>query len=226
MPPKTPDLQPGLFDGQEPTPVKDEVNILVWASLEKVISPQVKKREEGLDEIIEMEILWTSKLAAYVLATRLDDQNLAFRTNVVQALGPLLLQGNNKKVEAGVVSTLRNYLSQMRRRRIFALVQVGEELPAAQPNVAVLLRACSFAGKDLGDIFSNRRLPMGVREQAIQVAGIAGFLETVPRLERLAARLEGWLSGQKPMSFIDQTNSEETVLLPSIKETLSTLNSR
>jgi len=225
MSPSTPDLQPGLFDGQEPAPVKDEVNLLVWAALEKVISSQVEEREEGLLEIIEMDILWTSKLAAYVLATRLDDQNIAFRTNVVQALGPLFLQENNKKVEAGIVSALRNYLSQMRRRRIFALLQVGEEYPEAQANVAVLLRACSFAGKDLGDIFSNRRLPLGVREQAIQVAGIAGHLETIPRLERLAARLEGWLSGQKSMSFIDQTNSEETVLLPSIKEALSTLNS-
>jgi len=221
----TPEMQPRLFDGQEPVPGSDESHMQVWAALEKVISLQVKEREDGLAEIVDMDILWTSPLAAYVLATCLDDQNIAFRYSVIQALGPLLLQENSKRVVAGVASTLKNHLSQMRRRRIFALLQIGEEYPPAQPNVAALLRICSFAGKDLGDIFSNRRLPLGIREQAIQLAGMVGYLETIPRLERLAARLEGWMSGQKSMSFIDQTNSGETALLPSIKEALAILKS-
>jgi hypothetical protein len=187
----------------------------------------VKDRETGLDEIVELDAQTSSALVAYVLATRLEDKNIDFRLKVVNVLGPLLSRDEGlENATEEVKQTLITYLAQMRQRKIYALLQVGETHPPSQTDVAVLLKTCSNAGKTLAEIFSDRKLPLEIRLQAIQLVGIVGFLETVPKLERLALRLEGQLNGQGTMPFAPNSDSKEKSLLPAIHTALTILNTR
>jgi hypothetical protein len=219
-------FQPRLFGFSESVVLEADLFPPVWHSLELLTSPNMDDREAGLDELVELNAQYSFPLAAYVLATRLEDKDSEFRTKVVQVLGRLLSPGEGfEDATEGVKQTLKAYLAQMRQRKIFALLQVSESDPPSQTYVAVLLKTCSNAGKTLSEIFSDRKLPLEIRLQAIQLVGIVGFLEAVPRLERLAMRLEGRLNGQSAMSFVTNSDSREKVLLPAIQTALTILNS-
>jgi hypothetical protein len=53
--------------------------------------------------------------------------------------------------------------------------------------------------------------------------GTVGYLEAIPALERLAARLEARLSGQQAMTFAPPSQSEENELLPIVRSVLHLL---
>ena len=194
--------------------------------MEHLTSSNLEERLTGLGQLIELDAHRVSPLIAYVLATRLEDPDIELRAKVVGALGGLLYQGggSNPLTPPAVKQSLRSYLSQMRRRKVFALLQVAEYFPQRQSDVAAMLRGCSNAGKVLVDIFSDRKLSIEIRRQAIQFAGIVGFLEAVPRLERLAERLESRISGQHTIPFAPPINPEEKSLLHVIQTALTQLN--
>jgi hypothetical protein len=196
----------------------------IWRALEQLTSPDLSNRQTGLSQIVELDAHRLSPLVAYVLATRIEDQDIEFRFKVVQVLGDLLSQVKDSTVPAPEVrKTLKAYFSQMRQRKIYALLQVGDYYMSAGSSIAPLLRACSNAGRVLADIFLDRSLPLEIRLQAIQSAGDVGFLDTIPSLEKLAARLEGRLNGQHAMAFMPVTDSKEKSLLPAIQTALAIL---
>lgn len=105
------------------------------------------------------------------------------------------------------------------------MLQVAEYQPSTQSEVALLLKACSHAGTVLGDIFSDRKLPIEIRHQAIYFSGLVGFLETIPRLERLEEKLLARMNGQRTMPFVASLDQDENGLLPTIQTALARLNS-
>jgi hypothetical protein len=217
-------IQPRLFDFSDSTSDVAELFPDVWGALECLTSPSVDVRLNGLRRLIELDAHRLSPLVAYVLVTHLDDQNIEFRFELVQALGSLLSRGDRSAdTPEGVKQSIKTYLSQMRRRKIYALLQVAEHHPSAQSNVAALLKGCSNAGKVLADIFSDRKIPVVIRRQAIHFVGIVGFLDAVPRLERLAERLVARMNGQRLMPFAPPTDSAEKTLLPTIQTALTVL---
>jgi hypothetical protein len=219
-------FQPTLFDITDLTTEVAELFPAIWDALEKVASPDLDERYAGLDQLVEMDAHRASPLVVYVLATRLDDANLEFRAKVVQALGGLLSSGEAaSNTPDEVKKTLKAYLSRMRQRRIYALLQVAEFQPSSQTHVAALLKGCSNAGKILADIFSDRKLGNEIRHQAINFVGIVGYLEAIPRLALLAERLESGANGQRSMSFAAPTDPEDLYLLPAVQTALMVLNS-
>lgn len=218
--------QPQLFDFSDSTGGMVELFPAVWTALEFLISPEINKRQGGLDQLLELNAHRLSPLVAYVLATCLLDSNMKFRFGVVQALGGLLVQEDSViTTSEAVYQCLKKYLSKMRRRSVYALIEVAEYYPSSLTQVASLLKACSHAGGTLSDIFSDRKIPIELRRQAINLAGIVGFLDVIPALERLAVRLESRMSGQKSMPFAPPVDFSERSLLPTVQTVLTILNS-
>jgi hypothetical protein len=218
--------QPQLFDFSDSSAGTVELFPTVWTALELFISSEVNERLDGLDQLVSLSAHRLSPLVAYVIATGLADSNLNFRYQIVQALGGLLAQnGSEVATTRGVYQTLKKLLSKMRRRSVYALIEVAVYYPSSLTNVASLLKACSHAGGTLSDIFLDRKLPIELRRQSINLAGIVGFLDVVPALERLAGRLESRMEGQRSMPFAPPADNNEKSLLTNIQTVLTILNS-
>jgi hypothetical protein len=101
------------------------------------------------------------------------------------------------------------------------LLQAVITEPNLEAHVTRLLNNCPHAGTHLSEIFSDRGVPLAVRQQAVHLVGQAGFLDAVPSLERLASRLEARRSGQQSMPFAPPpTTQDESKLLQEINQTL------
>ena len=196
----------------------------VWASMEKLTFPNQEDRLVGLDQLIGLNAHQLSPLVAYVLTTFIMDPDITFRFKVVNVLGEIYSgEGYGVSVAEDVKMILRNYLSQMRRRHIYALLQVAYFHRSAETSVASLLRRCSHAGGTLSDIFLDRKIPVQIRRQAINFSGVVGFLETIPDLEKLANRLEAQVNGQQTMVFAPLSDNQEKSLLPMVQTALTLL---
>ena len=216
--------QPVLFDFADSATGVAELFPEVWSALEELTSPVVDIRIGALDRLIEIDAPRLSPLVAYVLATRLDDPDIEFRFRVVQALGDVLAPQNSTVETPEMVRRhLKSYLSHMRRRNIFALLQVAEQKISSETNVAVLLNTCSYAGNALTNIFLDRKIPLPIRRQAIIYAGRVGFLDAIPALEKLADRLESRINGQSTMPFATPSDLDEKSLLPAVQTALRLL---
>jgi len=88
--------------------------------------------------------------------------------------------------------------------------------------VARLLNACPYAGRHLTDILAGRKNPLSIRKQAVHYVGIVGYLDSIPALEHISARLETRLQGQEAMPFLpsSQASENEEELLPYIYSSL------
>ena len=193
--------------------------------MEQLTSTDSTVREAGLDQLIAMKAHQVSPLVNYTLANLLMDPDMQIRFKAVQVLGELMA----RKYQTGslnyqVRQGLKLYLSQMRRRNIYSLLQVADYHRSAESAVAALLKGCSHAGVTLSDIFSDRKVPINIRRQAINFSGVVGFLDAVSHLEKLAARLEARANGQRLMSFAPPSDDLEKSLLPTIQTALALLN--
>ena len=208
-------VQPTLFEFDDITTDTMELFPAVWGAAERLVSPQAQDRDQAVVQLMELDAPRLSPLIAYLLTTRLADPNIEVRFHVVQALGAILFPDEEDKITPDKVRQyVLGYLSQMRRRQVFALLQVADRYLAAEDNIASLLNSCSYAGIALGDIITDRNAPISVRNQAIRFAGIVGFTDIIPALERLISRLESRSEKQERMSFIaGDIVSEEFSLL-------------
>ena len=121
--------------------------------------------------------------------------------------------------------TLKATLSQMRTRRIYALIQILPQSQELEQAVASLLNACPYAGNQLAEILASRKVSLDIRRYAARLIGLVGYLESIPALERLLARLESRIHGQQAMSFAPLEMTDETDLIPDIRRALAFLSS-
>ncbi len=219
-------LQPPLFEFGEATPGALELFPAVWSAAEELVSPELAVRQRGLARLEEMGAARFSPLVAYLLFTRLSDADAALRRQVTYLLSGLLIPD-----ERGFAAPepVRRYvtaaLGQMRTRPIFGMLEVLAADLGAEPILARLLNACPHAGRHLVDILSERKNPLAVRYAAARMIGRVGYLDAIPALERLAARLETRRSGQQAMPFaaMPASGADEVDLLPAITEALTRL---
>lgn len=217
-------LQPKLFDFSDQTTGTVELFPAVWSAAEDLVSPDLTMRLKGFEKLLELNAPRLSPLITYLLATRIMDPDINLRVRIVKALGELLMLDKEGRVTPEPVRKyLMTYLNQMRTRPIFSLLEVGSQYPIEKENIARLLNACPNAGRHLADILSDRNAPMAIREQAALFIGLVGYLDAIPALERLSSRLESRISGQQAMSFAPTAVSQETKLLPTIRDTLTLL---
>ena len=196
----------------------------VWSALEDFTKPDVILRANALDRLINLDAPRSSPVVAYIIVTKIADQNLELRARIIETLGNILVPDNNgSHTPAEVRTSLYLYLSGFRTREIYAMLQVCAEYPTLDNHIVHLLNSCPYAGNHLIDILKDNKTPFEVRKQAASMIGKVGYLYTIPALERLAGRLETRLNGQEAMYFATHGNSSDANLLPCIKDALSRL---
>jgi hypothetical protein len=215
--------QPFLFVLEESTG-NLELFPTVWGAVEDLIKPDANLRRNALNDLIAINAPRLSPIVSYVLATRLTDPDIETRRIVIRTIGEVLapdVRGYPAPEE--VRSVLQNYLSSLRTRQIYALLQVSVGDPAMFHPVARILDACAYAGSHLTDILSDIHAPLEIRQQAVKLIGQVGFIDAVAALEKIENRLETRLNGQKSMPFAPPLSLNESQLLPTIRETLNLL---
>jgi hypothetical protein len=217
--------QPFLFDYADVITNAVELFPAVWSAAEDLTSPENNLRRSGLARLREVNAPRVSPLVAYLVSTRLDDPDLYLRSQIVETVGELLLPDEDGfSAPENVRRHLLTHLSSLRRRTLYALLEVAAAYPEMDSHLFHILKVCPQAGGHLCDILSNRQAPLAVRKQAIHFIGFVGYLDAAPMLEKLATRLESRLMGQQSMSFVGPGSAaEEAELLPEIEKVLGLL---
>ena len=216
--------QPALLDHLEASTGEIELFPAVWSAAEDLANSDVKVRLEGLATLSNMNAPRLSPLVTYLIATRLADPDLEMRYQVAMVLGDLFMPDEGgRAVDDKVRQYLTTYLSQMRTRLVFSLLQVAEKYLDADSNIAKLFNACPYAGEHLVEISSDRSNALSIRKKAIYFIGLVGYLDGIPALERLETRLVTRLSGQQAMSFAQGSSADEEELLPIVRQALTAL---
>jgi hypothetical protein len=218
--------QPPLFDIDDGSSGMVELFPRVWQLLEAAISPDTSIRRFAMKEIVELEAVRLIPLVAYFIATRITETDLDTRALVVYAISEALLPDDQGRPPVeNVRQNLLLYLSQMRTRQIYAIIQVLPKYPNLEQDVARILNACPYAGNQMADILASRKASLEIRRYAVRMIGLVGYLDAVPALERLLARLESRLHGQTSMSFAPVDMVEDAELIPDIRRSLTFLKS-
>ena len=97
------------------------------------------------------------------------------------------------------------------------------EYPSLEVHVTRLLNLCSFGSNQLLEIVNDRKKPLKIRQIAIRVIGIIGYVEAIPSLDRLSSRLEARMDGQKAMPFAPPAGNPELDLLATTQAALASL---
>lgn len=202
----------------------DKVEFLpdVWDAAEALTSPDLEIRSFGLKRLVESDAVRYYPLIAYLLYTRLNEPDIELRTRIVDALSSVFaLNGSNAPQELSVYPGLTYYLSQMRTRQIYSLLQVVDFDRSAEAKVASLLEHCSYAGEHLAEILADRHTPLSIRKQAIRFIDLMGYLDALPTLERLETRLMQRRNGKE--EYGEAIQDDECSLLPLIRSALENL---
>ena len=196
----------------------------IWKALEDLTKEDEITRAAALEQIAELSAPRMSPVVSYFLVTRIIEPNLELRARVVEMLSEVLtVNEQGLPAPEDVRNSLRIYLSTIRTRQIYALLQVSTEHPSLESCVALLLKASSFGGNHLVDILDERKNPLEIRKQAACMIGQVGYLYTLPAMEKIVGRLEAHLNGQQAMNFVSQSNLSEAELLPLVREAITSL---
>lgn len=198
----------------------DETN-RVWGAAEALTSPDLETRHLGLKQLVEQDAVRHQPLVAYLLLSRLTEPDIALRAQIVDAIAEVIIpNGHGDPAKAPSFSTMMVELMGMRTRQIYALLQVVDFDTLNEPKVASLLDYCSYAGSHLAHILSTRTLPLSLRKQAAYFIGRIGYLDALPALERMAARLETRCNSRIELG---ESDGDETALLSLIRSSLELL---
>jgi len=215
---------PGVLKLKKQLEFDRDTQEAVWSALEALTAPEPETRLQGFDSLLEQDVVRKSPLVVYVLATRLLEPEIQLRRRIVHCLAALISPAPGDPPPAGAALTyLHSYLSQMRKRPIFALLQVASFDPESSEQLGILLKACSFAGNQLSQIIADHAAPIPIRRQAITFTSQIGFLVAIPTLERMVRRIEARvLSGEGP-GLPSSDMEDEASLLPYMIEALDRL---
>lgn len=195
----------------------------IWDAAGAFTSPELEIRCEGFRRLQEADAVRSYALAAYLLFTRLTEPDIELRTRIIGALSAVFIPADGYMPESSpAFLTLSHELSGLRTRQVFALLQVADFDKSADYQVASLLEYCSYAGEHLAQILANRQLPLSIRKQAAYFIGQLGYLDALPVLERLTARLTQRRVGRDDYGdAIDP--GDECSLLPLLQDALAVL---
>ena len=212
---------PGILKLKKQLEFDRDTQEAVWSALEALTAHELEIRQQGFDSLLEKDVVRKSPLVVYVLATRLLEPEIQLRRRIVGCLAELISPAPGDPPPAGAALTyLNGYLSQMRKRPIFALLQVAGFDPESSKQVGTLLKACSFAGNQLSQILVDHTAPIPIRRQAITFTSQIGFLVAIPALERMVRRIEARVSPGELLNLSNAELEDEASLLPYMKEAL------
>jgi HEAT repeat protein len=213
-----PNIQLPLFIYGEPTENILEVLPTVWNAAESLAAPDPITRNQAINAILELGVQRVSPLVAYILVTRLSDPEISIRRRVIYILGDLLMEEELRKDTPDNVRKTTIYaLQRLNEDTVYGLLEVAVLDPKIEKFIFQLFNNCSTAGKYLGEILSQWKHPLPVRQKAIYFVGQVGYTEVLPVLERLYNRLEARQNGQYSMSFAPRAVDHDENILPILR---------
>lgn len=212
--------QPLLLELEESTG-NIELFPALWSAVEEFIGCVGEFCHGPLDELMQLNAPRFSPVVAYLLATRLTDPDLQIRTRITQIIADVLApDSNGNPAPQPVRNSLSLFLTQIRTRQVYALLQVCSARRTMEESVARILNLCPYAGNHLVDILGDHRTPMPIRSQAARMIGLVGYLDALGGLEKYAGKIEARSNGQKEMGFSSTPVTNDSELLESIQQAI------
>ena len=222
-----PILQLPLFDYGESVTNIVELFPAVWQATEYLTSPELSTRQRGIDALLELGAQMVSPLVAYMVTTCLSDPDIYLRRRVAIIVADLLTSDlNNKQNPEEVRKVVIYYLHNMNEATVFGLLEVAVADPQVERSIYHIFNGCPYVGRYLGDILSQWKNSLSIRQKAIYFIGLVGYLEALPVLERLFNRLEARQNGQFAMSFAPPKIKSDDDLLPYLRVAMDQLSAR
>jgi hypothetical protein len=216
--------QPFLFDFQTNSLDTIELFPRVWGAAEALVDPNPLNRQAGLQSLKESRAARYSPLIGYLLFTRLSDPDLLLRINIIGELADSLSPDHDGQFAPEIVrQSLRFYFSQTDQNQILAMLEAAELDKRVEPAIVLFLKINCDAGTILADILTDRKKPVGLRNQAAKLIGMVGYVEAIPTIDRLISRLESRVNGQQSFGFNPLDPIDEAELLPTLKDVLAIL---
>lgn len=192
---------------------------------EQFLSPDAAERERGFEALMADRVARGSRLAAFLLAARVDEPDLPLRARIVAALAGYLDASAEASAEPG---RQRGYVDALLRR--FGREQVERLLETAaggsqtegEALLTVLDRVPDISAH-LTRLAAARLAEPALRHAALWAARELGLLDALPPLEGLEARLVGRQAGQLPMAFAPPADPADEALLADLRETIRAL---
>jgi len=198
---------------------------VAWNIAESLTSPDKLIRREAIDRFESIKTLTNSPLIYYLLATRIVDPDIEIRSRVVKIVGELLNVPAIDNEGFSVHQHLLYYVSQMRTRHVYAIIQVYNYQLELEKFIVPLLKGCPYAGKHLMEILLFKGAPMEIRKAAATLIGVVGFIDLASELEKFKCRLEAKLSHRNKESGFHTNALDDNRLLPVIESAINQLNS-
>jgi hypothetical protein len=222
-----PNVQLPLFVYGEPTENIAEMLPVVWSATECLASADAITRQHGIDAILELGAQKVSPLVAFMIATRLGDKDIYIRRRVIYILGDLITWvPGDKQMADNIRKSITNYLHDIGEETILGILEVAVMDPQAEKPIYDLLNACPFAGRYLGDVLTEWKNPLAIRQKAIHFIGLVGYMEVLPVLERLLDRLEARQTGQYTMSFATSSIRSDEDIMPYLRIAIDHMSAR
>jgi hypothetical protein len=220
-----PILQLPLFDYGESISNVVELFPTVWQATEWLTAPDPATRQRGMDALLELGAQKVSPLVAYVIATLLSDPEINIRRRVIYILADLISgDSSRKQTPEEVRQVVVNYLHKINETIVLSLLEVTISDQQVEKYLYHIFNACPYVGKYLGEIVTQWKNPLPIRQKAIYFIGIVGYLEALPGLERLMSRLEARQNGQYMMSFAPPSIRSDDELIPYLRVAINQLN--
>ena len=110
----------------------------VWSALEDLTKAEEELRLNALEKLVELDAPRFSPVVSYILATRILEPIIEIRAKIVETLGKVLSPDDNGfPAPEDVRSSLHLYLSSLRTRQIYSLLQASAEYEYLEDHVCI-----------------------------------------------------------------------------------------
>jgi hypothetical protein len=196
----------------------------IWQTAEKISSPNVQTRKKALVDLRETQAARVSPLIAYLLATRILDPDISFRTIVIEDVSKLMaVDGEGEYADEEVRSQIIATLSTLDISGLMALLEAAVWDESQVSYVSLLVNYVPKAGEMLQEIVADRSQTIPVRGMAVKLLGQVGYVAALSELERIQNRLKTRQAGQRSMPFAPTQSQNELDLLPALKHSITIL---
>lgn len=202
---------------------KDEV----WSALEQLVSEKLEQRKNGLQKIVELQAIDKYPLVVYVVSTRLVEPDISLRADVVRLIATFhSINYQKKESSKEIFKTLYDYFDQIRNRQIYSLLQVAIYDTSLVDDVSYLIGLCSYAGRYLTEIVTDRKNPLELRVESLKIIESVGFIDVLPELNRILSRYER-KNDSKPLRVKENgIRNDREVLIPLLGKTIEALEEK
>ncbi len=201
-----------------------------WVAGEMFVSAHIEERRRGFAILLGSEFVRRSFLTIQLLASRVDEPDLALRAQIAQALADYFeVRGAEYRYPPEVRAAAAAQLRKFERAQLLALLELQGAARAGQLRLTVeglarLLERIPNASTHLVRLAGDRALNLRTRREALELIGRVGFTDARQALEGLEARIAGRRAGQIAMTFAPSDHADEQQLLPVLRHALQALS--